>query len=503
MSEARSCYIANLPDEILVEVFEYLPLRCSVKRRPPYEQCSPLLMVCKRWSSLYKPIFYRLIDIKFHTLEYNARVASLVRITSLYHTLEARPQLRASVRQMNIKLSGNFEEFCRIASQTIMLCQGIRQISMHMERTSSFNVLTAVSELPALEILALSGAREGLSFLTALQTCSRILSLKQLTLCHCGIPKKSSGTISSWPRRPNYDLFDSQTLPSLDEIFPPSSPTHHSNLISLNLSSLNVPPAVAMLLLKWPLRLTSLSLTNFVYAAPVAILYRSKVIQDLISLHRFTLQSVRFGNFPSLHAVQDGLDFSVFPNLEEICLIAWQFVHPPRDGLGLDREELEQQGWINAGAKLAAPRLRRLTLDFSNEGQRAPDMKALELAEVRRLKWLVEGFYRRRKDDCHHESKGSVENAFTLSAKEGMRISPSSLTKLHLHVEFTPKVRYYELEAETDEEHVWPWVYLEEVRDELLKEFGVVVTWNNQNEGSIEWEKRVRRVKGRLRNRET
>ena len=62
------CYISILPDELLAEVFSYLPPDHNVWAGTGYEQCPPIPIICKRWGRLYHSVKYRSISFVSHNI---------------------------------------------------------------------------------------------------------------------------------------------------------------------------------------------------------------------------------------------------------------------------------------------------------------------------------------------------------------------------------------------------------------------------------------------------
>lgn len=121
-----------------------------------------------------------------------------------------------------------------------------------------------------------------------------------------------------------------------------------ASITTLGLAVPCVDPRVAQLLFLWPARLQEVTLSRVVHSAYDSK-YTAEVIGDLLGVRRDTLTKIEI---PILG--QHGMpDFSSFTNLTDLQVHCTSLV-----------SRSFQHGW----AKLCAPRLQKLTIDFSGYG---------------------------------------------------------------------------------------------------------------------------------------
>lgn len=505
LPEKKNSFISSLPDDILLDVLEYFPVNHPFWHQSEYGKQFPLMLVCKRWTKLYELIFYRKIDLGCRGFDNRTRV------TRLEQTLEARPELRYYVREMAILMSDEDDDSCRITTRIVTHCSKIRRISLHVTWARSLPILGAISKLTALECLSLSGHYGGPSFVTVIQTLNLTPALKYLKLRRCGNPEHNAYIQAQRQYSSMTSYSTLQKRLSLHDILPSPSRSHHQTLTRLELSSPDLLPCFTRLLLKWPRRLTSLTLTGLGEVPQhLSEIYEPKIIQALISIHSRTLQSLQLGTLPfSLHLERplanlvvirpelNVLDFSGFPQLERLYLSAYSVF-----GQTLDHKQATYRA---LGARLAAPRLRLLELTFAMGTQYEIATWGMGPRQCQWLKWLVEGcldyqyqqhnqphrYPRWQRGDGNARAQEKDEDDYEEGEDdEEEELAPSVLPKeLHVHIEFSPDVETDDLEASHEFCVKWPWVHLEELRDAFKPT--VTLTWNRPQLSRAEWEGRV------------
>lgn len=117
------CWISFLPDELLFQIFGYLPQEDHY----PLERdrgCLGPGLVCKRWWSVYEPVLFN--DISCRDASKNSEHCR--QITEI---LKEKPHLISQVRVLNFSMlkEGGKNEFMDIRS-LLETCKGIRTISV-------------------------------------------------------------------------------------------------------------------------------------------------------------------------------------------------------------------------------------------------------------------------------------------------------------------------------------------------------------------------------------
>ena len=146
------CFIDRLPDEVLAEILAYLPPKAVVweQQSPTYEQCPPIALVCKRWERSYDATLYRTISF-VHSQWRRQYPRHITKI------LKQRVDLRHYVRHISIEMYHMDAVTCREITDTISICQHIRNVSLHLVWSNKvWPIIRAVEMLPRLEVLWLS-----------------------------------------------------------------------------------------------------------------------------------------------------------------------------------------------------------------------------------------------------------------------------------------------------------------------------------------------------------
>lgn len=118
-----ACWISLLPDELLFQIFGYLPQ----KDRYPLERdrgCLGPGLVCKRWWRVYEPIIFN--DISCRDVSKNSE-----HFRQITEILKEKPHLLGRVRVLNFRLpkEGGTSDLMDILS-VLGICKGIRTISV-------------------------------------------------------------------------------------------------------------------------------------------------------------------------------------------------------------------------------------------------------------------------------------------------------------------------------------------------------------------------------------
>ena len=232
---------------------------------------------------------------------------------------------------------------CRLMVDIIQQCKSIRYLTLEKTplKPKIRPILYAIASLPQLT---------SLSILTA--TSSPAV---QMLLGLFEVPTLREFKIQ------NYSFGDNEDLSQpLGRIYHPSSQkleevfSDHYGRGAMTHLNLLVPDAflsVTKALLRWPARLTRLTLNRFLYS-PRKRLYTINAMQDLLEIHRDSLQHIELCIIPGKKCGSP--QFAHFPSL--------QTLHLNKRNALFDTPH-------QAYRKLTAPNLQQLTIDFGGEGE--------------------------------------------------------------------------------------------------------------------------------------
>lgn len=337
----------KLPDEILSEILGYL----SPGDWNDRQKTISLLFICTRWTRLYRPSFYRRLDLGDRWYD------KVVRCTRLLKTLMAQPALAKCVRDIPVIL---WEDSSHTLPELLKTCTEIRSLSIHAEWANSWPMVNAISKLAHLENLRLSGYCGGVS-LIAISKIMDLAKLRSLELCRYGVGRDSS-THTEWP------VGAEASAKMLSDILPKER-YRTSNISKMTLSDPVCSPNVSLLLVSWPASLTDLVITSLCdsrYGAE----YTPSAMRDILNIHAASLQRIELDTLCSVgHRIPD---FSQFSSLESLRISSYNiFQDPPSIAL----------------SKLCSPSLRFLSINFWPGGRHAEDFR--EFA-ANRVQWLTE-----------------------------------------------------------------------------------------------------------------
>lgn len=354
------CYIYVLPDELLSEVFAYLPTKEYWESwDEETEERFPLTLVSKRWRSIYETVLFHKIRVKSRSLE-----SPLLRLRKLLAIVEARPHVRSLPRVIDLELRRPGAITCRSVADLLQHCTAVRKVSLQSDFTPDITlVLSAIRRLPLLENLHLSGSSSGPSIHLVLDTFA-LPTLKSLSLRRYGVRRSSADIDAPWPGVP---VVPSQ--PELENLLPPNL-YHTGNVTSLELSDPSTPAIVSEYILRWPARLVNLSLTWLTHSNCFRS-YTTETVQRLLNVHRTSLKRITLGIIMGMP------DFSNFPCLEELSMSAYN-VMGSRAGSEIPSTALK---------RLSTPSLSYLTMSFSEEGQHPESASDFSSEQVR---WIEE-----------------------------------------------------------------------------------------------------------------
>ena len=338
------CYIDLLPDEILAEIFAYLPPHFDLFQPPTYEQCPPIAIICKRWQRIYDTTLYRTISIRTEL-----SVWEQPRASNLINGLKQRADLGKHVRNISVRSWHPTGDICRVIADIIKTCQATRTVSLHLGWSSNvWPIIQAIGTLPLLDILQLSGFEGGPSVQTILRFFTQ-RTLREIRLSRYGLGGGNTAR-TPWLRHAPSMHYESNTLSAI---------THSSSsaMTSLELIDPCSSHRVTKLLLEWPSKLVRLSLSELTLSELTDPIYGSRytreAVEQVLGVHRDSLQYIKVGEFD--HWGRSGIpDLSKFPCLHELHMSAHNILaEKPSE----------------AAAKLASPTLRHLALSFDGEHQ--------------------------------------------------------------------------------------------------------------------------------------
>lgn len=432
-----SCCISVLPDELLAEIFAYLPPEINLFDGPTHERCPAIPVICKHWERLYDATLYRSIYFVDHPVRQISRNSRVVK------RLKEQSDLRNHVRNISVQMWHPSEGTCRVIADTIKSCLATRTVSLHLGWSDKvWPIIQAVEMLPRLEFLRLSGYDSGPSLQMILGHFSQP-ALRDMHLSRYGLGRGDTPRAPWLPIEP----------PSQDEMGELSllARSHTSAMTSLELNDPSASPHCTRTLLEWPSTLVRLSLSQLTSSA-YGSHYTLDMVEPILSIHRESLQRITVGIIPGKHK-EDGSwtrsgipDFSKFQRLHELHLSAYNIlVEKP----------------IEAAAKLSAPMLRHLAMSFSTEDQHAELWK--DFGEDQVL-WMA---------------RFAAQN----SAGGGGNKKLESL-----FVDFNPECDSWVLFD--NENMTWPWDYLQQAEQEMSR-FHMIMKYSKPGCAKDEWDQMV------------
>ena len=437
------CYINKLPDELLAEIFSYLPPNICLFGSPTYEQCPPIALVCKRWELNYDATQYRLIFFE-DLSKWRQRCTWKV-----LKTLRQQAELRHHVRQISVYKNYISEATCRVIADIIKSCRAIRTVVLNVIwSTKVWPIIHAIRLLPRLQHLALWGICGGVSLQMLLGHFDQP-TLRFLRLHRYGLARGDALRVSySQPEPPSQEEMN---------MFSVIARPRSSAITSLDLVDPCTPPLCTMILLQWISQLVRLSLSELTRST-YGSQYTHEAVELILDVHRESLQHIMVGMIPNGRNeygnwIAAGIpDFSKFPCLRELQLSYHNILF----------EKPSQ-----AAAKLAAPLLCHLAISFSSEDQH-PDSEDQPLERRRKFAeaevlWMVD------------------------FVSQGPRREPNN----KLTIEFVDYDPWPERAYHHTINKPWPGEYLQQAEKELSRH-NVVMTYSEPICTKEEWDEWMR-----------
>ncbi|KAK4692575.1 hypothetical protein P7C71_g4657, partial [Lecanoromycetidae sp. Uapishka_2] len=298
----------------------------------------------------------------------------------------------------------------------------------------------ATGALPRLEYLQLSGYANGLLFMAVLAYFA-VPTLKKIALDRYEEWATENLELSAgWVSEENPSTLIDRAL---DYVRTPAIPSVHlRNLTTLTLSGPVAQPLVTEAITKWPARLLKFSLHGILHSN-CAEQYTLSAVQQILNLHRESLQDIRLGIIPG--GGQDIPDFSAFSDLQRLRLNTFNL-------MGISP--------LEASRKLAAPSLSYLHIEFETEDQHPEQVEDFATYEVR---WLEE---------------------FVALLKPSGDTATSKLEKIF--VGFLPIFALWYFPSTDDAP--WPWDYLDEAAQVVTKR-GVTLNYTTPTCTREDWDR--------------
>ena len=430
------CYISMLPDELLDKIFAYLPPPEIELDRPSYADRPPIAIICKHWEYVYDATLYR--TISFSDLLGGMKSPALM----LVKAIRERTELRKHVRNILVERIRIGETICRMIVGTINCCQTVRLVSLYLDWTPKvWPIVQAVGVLPRLEILDLSGYRDGPNLQMVLDHFN-CRALKKLTLSRYGIGQDDRPDA---PRHPIHPPLSKDAM----ERFSILAHSRSSLITTLELNDPSASPHCSRILLNWPARLVRLSLSQLAGSTYWSD-YTSGAVERILDIHRDSLQLIEVGVIPGRRDQRETRfansipDFSRFPCLHEVYLSAYNILAEKPS---------------KAAAKVSAPVLRHLGLRFCTEDQVRESFRDFSQDQVQ---WMAD--FASEKSNPNNK----LQSVF---------------------IDFHPVIDI----LREDEAPIWPWDYLQQAEKEM-SQYHIEMKWSEPDFTQDEWDQRLRKL---------
>lgn len=432
------CYIHLLPNELLADIMAYLPPKTVMCAPPTYEQCPPIPLVCKRWECIYDATLYRTISFGIYPRWQQHRTAKVLKI------LRQKPDLRRHVRNISVQSRGLSEATCRQIAETIKTCQAIHTVSLHLRWPAKiWPIIHAAEMLPRLVVLRLSEYDSGPSLQMNLahfnQSTLRDVKMDRYGLGSGGIRRARSLPIES----PLQDGMKNFAI---------NAHSHSSSITSLELNNPCCLPSCIGFLLQWPSNLTRLSLSGLTTSA-FKLYYTLDTVEHILNFHRESLQHISLSMIPGRQSNHHGWIASGIPDLSKFQSLR---------ELQLSSHNLLEEEPSQANAKLPAPALRHLPLDFRVEERH---LESCRVFAEDQLSWMA-----------HFARQNQIREPNT-------RLQS-------IFIDFDPGVEALHLDDDVDK--TWPWYYLQKAKKELSR-YDLTMRYSDPAYTKDEWDQRRRK----------
>lgn len=259
----RKCWIFLLPDELLIEIFEYLKPRPSMQR------------VCQRWNRVYDSFMVRHIDLGTDGWSTSRR------IKGLHAKLKRYPELCTHVRSISIQLRNPDAYPCEAIAPIITLCVALQGITLHTEwNVYIWPIVHAISKLAALETLSLKGFHRAVPLEVVFDYFNHP-SLRRLHLDYYGVRDTEPSMITCPPAE--------LAMGKLPE----RAGKHISGVTELTLMDPATTPEATECVVRRSLRLVKLTFKNK-WASNCGKRYTGDAVQRILDIHAPSLTHIDF-----------------------------------------------------------------------------------------------------------------------------------------------------------------------------------------------------------------
>ena len=445
-SSATEGAIALLPNFILFDIFELVWAGESFPSERSYrdsdEQCTTraILRVCKYWHAICQPLLYRNVNLFVGWSDRHNRSRR-----ALYYMLDKNPRVRSYTRIVSIwisrSLSATFSKTDDFEIATLLRWwrPNLRQVSIvgSIQRLESCSILFQLSKIP-LKVLKLSVDHPGISLSFFLKYFQYSV-VKQMHLDQLSWTEDRDDPVPHAQQRSSYR----GELLSDEETHLPHERQFTADLKRLSLLGPNLSPNALIIFFKWPRALEAIYMHCLMHSS-CARLYTTEAVGRLLVLQAHSLKSVSIGflyneNRHDLNATTVP-DVSSFVELENLTLSYANVFKTPAGA---------------ARSRLAAPKLRRLIIDFSTEDQHDIGVESAN-AEVK--DWLLD-----------------FANAWQVTSTK------HNLERIHLN--FNPDLPTYDVDEMR--RMPWPWRHLHAAREQM-KPY-LQLTWSGTIQSELDW----------------
>ena len=450
-SDATS--INDLPDTLLADIFELdynkdiFPYTGGWRPEHQRSTTRAIAKVCRRWHQLCEPFIYRRVKVdlsggrvhparlRFVENPEESHRVTVATLHGLFANLYRFPRLRALTREVSIVSNSLYsdETASEDVWQMIQLLRWwrpqLQTVTLHGSSVDDKECRPLFFQISKLPLSHLTLSDISLSFfLKYFQYPGlRTLQLGYMTWT----ADRDQMSMGSKPVMGNrlYGWHDEVHLPrecrftSAIECITIHLPNHH--------------PGALNPLFRWPAALKTVQITSLMRSS-YAKHWTPEAIQSLLVLQENSLRSITLGIMPRRDV--NMLDLLSFTQLEDLTLNA-------ANVFGVDA--------LNAVDRLAAPKLRCLSIDFSTEDQH--DTSFDEITSERR-RWLL-------------------DLAQSASAR-GINLQ-------QIHLDFRPEEPYA---ADPDDpENEWPWRKLKRLAKKMSRRYKMQLTWPTPVLNEDEW----------------
>ncbi len=287
------CFISLLPDELLIEIFDYLMPQASIQH------------VCQRWNRLSDHLLVRHIDLGSDGWSVPDR------IKGLHSKLRRYPELCAHVRSLSIQLNKPDAYHCEAIAPIITLCGALQGVFLHTDwNVYTWPIVLAISELTALKTLSLSGTYRALPLEVVFDYFNQP-SLRRLHFDHYCVRDSQPAMIAYPPAE--------LAIRKLPE----RAGRHTSGVVELTLMNAATTPEASECVVRRSSRLVKLTLKN-TWVSPYEERYSADAVQRILDIHRQSLTYIDLGL--TLRTDYFVPNFCAYPCLRVLRLSAHAFL---------------------------------------------------------------------------------------------------------------------------------------------------------------------------------